>query len=457
MKSKKIPGAKKKNRAKEKNSLHKYRPEDKDEVQTARLISEQMIQTRTGLPDHPTARSLRQNQVLQLQQLHGNDFVQRLFAEGDLPSALRVREAAAGIQRTKGRSTSDLQRDPVEEPAPAATSTTEAASEQTGDEPASSSVSELRDRFRKIQGLLSEGTLSPDGQALLREEAERVQEALVDAITSESLVFDLNSFNDISINVPKGEESLQITVRAAYFIHSKAGAENVKQARWKSKFSKIKKALKKTGDMSLMETTKGKEMHSGLAVQYGKGTPEDVRRFVQEAVNNGTIERYAKSKKKLGSGKSLGDLGAEKLQKVAQQWIYDNGVGVDCSGFAVQTMFNARNRVREELGELGVAESDMPPELSSKVRGASNFRKETRVSNPSELRPGDAWVTPSGGHIRIVSDVKQVTRGDEEIIEFTTAESSGGAASREKGQIAKTKRTAGLDDWGRIKGSFHRM
>jgi hypothetical protein len=449
------PGAKKKNQVQEKTTLHQYRPEDKDEIQAAQFIVEQLRDPRSSLPDHPTSRSLRQKQILQMQRLHGNDFVQRLLAEGGLPSTPKVRDAAVEIQRMKNGATSDIQRDPVEGSTPSTSSDSGVAQEQTGDEPASAGV--LRDRYRKIQSLLSEGTLSPDGQAALREEAERVKEALVDAVTSESLVLDLNAFNNISINVPKGEESLSITVRAAYFIHSKAGKENVQQARYKSKFSKIKKTLKKNNDISLMETTKGKEMHSGTAIQFGKGTPEDVRRFVQEAVNNGTIERYARSKKKLGSDKPLGELDAKKIQKITQQWIYDNGVGVDCSGYAVQTLFNAREKVREELAGLGVSESDMPPELSSKVRGASNFRKETRVSKPSELRPGDAWVTPSGGHIRIVTGVKKVKRGDKEIIEFTTAESSGGAASREKGQIAKTKRTAGLDDWGRIKGSFHRL
>lgn len=452
-----MPGAKKKQGAQDKSSLRGKHPEDKDQVQCAQLISEQLSHTRTSLPDHPTSRSLRQNQILQLQQLYGNVFVQRLFAETDLPSASKIRNTAAKIQRTKGGSASDIQRDPVGEPASTTSSTSEDIPEHAGDEPASTGVSDLRERYRRIQDLLSEGVLSPDGQAALRAEADRVREALVDAITSESLVFDLKAFNNISINVPKGEESLLITVRAAYFIHSKAGAENVKQARAKSKFSKIKRALKKNGDISLMRTSGDKSMRSGLAVQYGKGTPEDVRRFVQEAVNNGTIERYAKSKRKLSSGKSLAELDAESNQKVTQQWIYDNGVGVDCSGFAVQTLFNARNKVREELASLGVSESDIPPELSAKVRGAANYRKENKVTKPSDLRPGDAWVTPSGGHIRIVTDVNRVKHGDKEIIEFTTAESSGGAASREKGSIAKTKRTAGLDDWGRIKGSFHRV
>jgi hypothetical protein len=64
---------------------------------------------------------------------------------------------------------------------------------------------------------------------------------------------------------------------------------------------------------------------------------------------------------------------------------------------------------------------------------------------------------PSGGHIRLVTGVRQTTRKGKAIIEFDTAESSGDSTSRERGQISKTNKTGGLDDWGRIKGSFHRL
>ena len=113
--------------------------------------------------------------------------------------------------------------------------------------------------------------------------------------------------------------------------------------------------------------------------------------------------------------------------------------------------------MRAELAGLGVAESDLPPEISAKVRKAKSFKSETAVGKPFDLRPGDAWVTPSGGHIRIVTAVRQSTRKGKDIIEFDTAESSGDSTSREKGQISKTNKTGGLDDWGRIKGSFHRL
>jgi len=366
-------------------------------------------------------------------------------------------KALQGSSRTETETETDEPEVSSETPISAASPASGASQEQARNELASTEVADLRARYRQIQDLLAQGTLSPEEQAAFEAEAELVREALIDAITSESIKLDLEAFNNIKVDVPTGDKSVSITVRAAYFIHTDAGEENVRQARKKSKFSSIKKTLQENSNISLMKTGKGKEMHSGFAVEYGKATPDDLRLFIQEAINSGAIERYAKSKKKLSSGKTLGDLDANTLQEVTQQWIYDNGVGVDCSGFVVQTQVNAREKVRAEMASLGVSESDMPGEITSNVRNAKSFKKEASVSKPSELRPGDAWVTTSGGHIRILTDVKQVRRGDKDIIEFKTAESSGGAESREKGQIAKTKRTAGLDDWGRIKGSFHRL
>ena len=315
----------------------------------------------------------------------------------------------------------------------------------------------LRERFREIQALLAGGTLSPDEQTAFAAEAELVKEALIDAITGESIQFDLAAFNNISVQVPANGKIVPLTVRAAYFIHKDLGVANVKSARKASNFSGIQKALKENGGISLMQTGKGKAMDSGFAIEYGKGTPADVRLFIQEAINSGAIEKYARSKKKITKAQSLGDLDAATLHDLTQQWIYDNGVGVDCSGFVVQTQVNAREKVRAELAGLGVSATDLPPEISSKVRNAKSFKSETAVGKPSDLRPGDAWVTPSGGHIRLVTGVRQTTRKGKAIIEFDTAESSGDSTSRERGQISKTNKTGGLDDWGRIKGSFHRL
>jgi len=573
MSSVNLPVVRKKRRTRTKTSLQGSRPIDRDVLQPARLISGRLTPSRSSLPNHHTARSLRQNQILQMQQLYGNVFVQRMLASDDPQSTLQLLDTKTGKSRLpQGRPASDLQRDQAETssgnelvieqpmvitgdpnfhkraerlnkryakrppqpgwpytdelrslwssqayddfadtvrefqwqnigedsadgilgpntakalqgssrtetetetdepevssetPISAAAPASGASQEQARNELASTEVADLRARYRQIQDLLAQGTLSPEEQAAFEAEAELVREALIDAITSESIKLDLEAFNNIKVDVPTGDKSVSITVRAAYFIHTDAGEENVRQARKKSKFSSIKKTLQENSNISLMKTGKGKEMHSGFAVEYGKATPDDLRLFIQEAINSGAIERYAKSKKKLSSGKTLGDLDANTLQEVTQQWIYDNGVGVDCSGFVVQTQVNAREKVRAEMASLGVSESDMPGEITSNVRNAKSFKKEASVSKPSELRPGDAWVTTSGGHIRILTDVKQVRRGDKDIIEFKTAESSfktaessGGAESREKGQIAKTRRTAGLDDWGRIKGSFHRL
>ena len=342
-----------------------------------------------------------------------------------------------------------------EGPAPASSPKSESKPKPSPDELATTDSGALKERYRQIQALLAQGTLSPDEQAAFEAEAELVKEALIDAITSESLKFDLNAFNNIQVEVPAGDKTQSLTVRAAYFIHS--GVTKVAKARKASKFSAIQKALKENGDISLMKNYKDKEMASGFAIEYGKGTPADVTLVIQEAINTGAIKRYAISKKKLKSGQSLGDLDAETLKEVTQQWIYDNGVGVDCSGFVVQTQYNAREKVRAELAGLGVDQSDLPPELSSKVRNAASYEKEAAVEKPSDLRPGDAWVLWGGSHIRIVTDVRQASRKGKDIIEFDTAESAGKGTVRHKGQIAGTKRTKGLDDWGSITGTFHRL
>ncbi|MCA9972816.1 MAG: hypothetical protein KC425_21515, partial [Anaerolineales bacterium] len=318
-------------------------------------------------------------------------------------------------------------------------------------------VPALRSRYRQIQRVLGQENLPPDRRTAFEAEAERVIDALVDATTSESIQLDLDAFNKIAVDVPAHDKQVSITVRAAYFIHTDTGTANVADARKASGFASIQKTLKENGDDSQMQTGAGKTMNSGFAVEYGKGTPEDIHRVVQEAVHSGAIEKYARANGKLQAGQALGDLAAGTLQSVTQQWIYDNGIGVDCSGFVVQALANARQKVRAELAGLGVAASALPPEIGMRVRNAKSFKAETAVTKPADLRPGDIWVTPTGSHVRIVTRTRRTTLKDKENVEFDTAESSGGSASRETGQIPGTHKTASLDDWGAVKGTFRRM
>jgi hypothetical protein len=101
----------------------------------------------------------------------------------------------------------------------------------------------------------------------------------------------------------------------------------------------------------------------------------------------------------------------------------------------IQIANNARNLA-------GLPPMPVPPQISAEERNAASFHREPRVTRPVDLRPGDVWVVQGGGHIRMISAVRQIslTPGSQ-TIEFDTAESAGSSTSSTPGPVARTWHT----------------
>jgi hypothetical protein len=172
----------------------------------------------------------------------------------------------------------------------------------------------------------------------------------------------------------------------------------------------------------------------------------------------------------------LVDLDPVRLERLVQDFALDVGVGVDCSGFMIHAGAEARRNVRTVAGWMnafsdlfGLGSSyEVPAEPRTHDRGAADFRSGTRVTIPTDLHPGDAWVVSGGGHIRMITAVRHVETGTGvEVIEFDTAESSGTSTSTLPGPVAKTWRTTSLTALNPITpvggargnrvGTFHRV
>ncbi|MCK5013000.1 MAG: hypothetical protein KAS66_04205 [Candidatus Omnitrophica bacterium] len=220
---------------------------------------------------------------------------------------------------------------------------------------------------------------------------------------------------------------------------------------------------------------RSKTRFAGRAVELGKATPEDVKKFVEEALSQGIIRRYAIRIGQLRRGQQLTDLGQRRLPTLIQRWVRHVGIGVDCSGFVLRAAIRAREAVRTVASIAGIPAAifglptvPLPPGISHRERAAASFRRGPRVRRPTDLRPGDTWVVSGGSHIRIVSTVQRITLPNGTVvIEFTTAESSGGSRQPLPGSVARTWRTRSLRTFNPITrvghargargGTFHRI
>jgi hypothetical protein len=312
-------------------------------------------------------------------------------------------------------------------------------------------------------------------------------QSVLDQVAGASVAETLRRFQDISIDVtdwvplPPGQVgpptpvTKTVHVAAGYFINTATAQAHYADERRTANFRAIVRELRRRGAVSTIRSSSGRELSAGVAVEVGKGTPEDIKLFVEEAIGQGAVRRYAIAQGAIGGGQRLTDLALEPLQALLQRWIYHVGVGVDCSGFVLQAAIRAREAERDAIGMLnlvggmfGMAPVPLPPERSRTIRNAASFARGPRVRTPADLRPGDAWVVTGGGHIRIVSAVREVTLEDGTVtIEFDTAESSGGSTQPEPGPVARTWRTRSRarfhpikDVDGRAKsrdGTFHRI
>jgi hypothetical protein len=308
--------------------------------------------------------------------------------------------------------------------------------------------------------------------------AGHLTQAVVDRIVSSIILSELDKFQNILIDVigsvplPQGQQgppapiSIRVHVQAAYFINTATARAHYRQARRAAHFAAIIRALRRRREVSLIEGGRGPRS-VGRAVELGKATPEDIKKFVEEALSQGIILRYAIRIRQLRQGQQLTDLGQRRLQTLIQRWVRHVGIGIDCSGFVQVAAIRAREAVRTTAlaaGFLGFPTVPLLPEVSHRERDI--LRRGPRVRRPTDLRPGDAWFV--GGHMRIVSTVRRITLPNGRIvIEFTTAESSGGSRQPLPGPVARTWRTRSLRAFnpitrvghrrGAIGGTFHRI
>lgn len=254
----------------------------------------------------------------------------------------------------------------------------------------------------------------------------------------------------------------KVKVRAVYFISRKA--EKVKDAREAAGFSQIADEI----DDQLSELMGGSpkkgffQLSAGRAVEVGKATPEDLVLFMNKAVEKGEIHRYGREHGVLKEGGQLVGLGEEAISKLIQDWMYATGVGVDCSGFISIALVRAREKIRDEMRAAGVPEEELPRSLARMQRPQLNKKKE--VTNPTELRPGDVWVTNNKTHVRVVMKAQEIVdESGKAVIEFVTAESTTTDAT---GPAEKKWHTGSLESITKIKnisgggtkdGNFYRV
>jgi hypothetical protein len=259
--------------------------------------------------------------------------------------------------------------------------------------------------------------------------------------------------------------SKMVKVRAIYFINRKKSKAKVKDARKEAGFDQIADEI--DGHLSeLMGGSRKKgyfQLGSGRAVEVGKATPEDIVLFISKAVSRGEIKRFGVKEGKLKDEEQLVTLGDGALTELIQDWMYATGVGVDCSGFINIALVRAREEIRDQMREAGVADEDLPKSLARLQRPQLNKKKE--VTDPKDIRPGDVWVTNNKSHVRVVMRVSEgVDEKGDPVIEFVTAESTttGATGPADKhwrtksiNKIHKIKNTAG--EKGTIDGNLYRV
>ncbi len=328
--------------------------------------------------------------------------------------------------------------------------------------------------------------LEPAEHGICRTLAMAPDEA--DAIVGKSLIETLHRFQTIPIRVqgvvniegPSGarctEQTKLINVSAHYFINTSTARHHYRKARRQQNFSAIVNALRKRKELSIIRSSKDKALNKGRAVEVGKGSPDDIKAFVEEALSQDIIKRYGVSIGAMTENQQLIDLPKSNIQILIQDWMRQTGIGVDCSGFVVQAAYHAREAIRADLEtknqSLEARDSsdryDIAGARELKVRNAQSFTSGQEVESPIDMRPGDAWVVSNGSHIRIVTSIQQFTKGDGVgAIRFETAESSGSSKQAMPGPTRRIWKTFSIDTFepikrvdgsgGNVEGSFYRI
>jgi hypothetical protein len=383
------------------------------------------------------ADGLRMESARHLSQRHGNRYVQAQV-EGSIPMA---RSLAAVL--TDG-ATALAARQVASEAAPL--------------------------RIQRQQAQEAEGGEAADGEDV------GLSQEQIDAIVSESIQQTLHGYQNIPVRVegtqpmaegdqgPPAQVTMTTTVKAAYYINTET-ARNRYGPRRGASFNRVIRAMR--GELSMIQGSTSRRT-AGQAVQFGKATPAEASEFINEAISQGVVQRYAVRQRVLKRGQQLVELPLTDLQSVIQDWVHHVGVGVDCSGFVMTATIRAREKVRAAQAAAGVAEDQLPAELSHRERNARSYRNEPQVGSPADLRVGDAWVVRNGAHIRLVTAVRSGASGSGgAAVEFDTAESSGTSTQSTVGPTSATWRTASETTFlpvrevggagRRQRGSFHRV
>jgi peptidoglycan hydrolase-like protein with peptidoglycan-binding domain len=145
----------------------------------------------------------------------------------------------------------------------------------------------------------------------------------------------------------------------------------------------------------------------GRLVQVGKGSPKDVQKWLQDKINSGAIK--------------------SKNPQVLQDFMKQNRIGVDCSGFVSQAL----NHLADKEGDMDFGSDDI---FNPGGRNSTSFGpagKEFVKISPQNVQIGDTlyYDNPENGginHIRIVGDIRK----ENNILYYTLFESAGRVGPR---------------------------
>ncbi len=144
----------------------------------------------------------------------------------------------------------------------------------------------------------------------------------------------------------------------------------------------------------------------GNNVNAGKGSPKEVQKWLQDRIDKGKV--------------------ASKDPAKLRQYLKDNKIGVDCSGFVSQAL----NHVADKEGDMEYGADDV---FTPDGRGSGSFGpsgKEFKKIEPANVAIGDTLYFKNApgkvNHIRIVGDV----RTENGVVYYTIFESAGSTGPR---------------------------
>jgi len=215
----------------------------------------------------------------------------------------------------------------------------------------------------------------------------------------------LNEFRGIEIAVGPGDagEPILALVHPPYMIQTVAVVDNEKEfaklkKRHQERLKKVKKARENAPDdvkvflRSQFRGDGGRER----AIAKGRAEAEDIRRLLQEAVDQRLVPVL--------EGRDYPD------GRDLRRWLREYGIGVDCSAFVQQAHTRLVEASRVAVGDARntghdyrvgwMTSSGVYRDVTADAESRDRF---DQVPTPDKARPGDVLV--KRGHIRIVAGV----------------------------------------------------